>query len=79
MKTLDMTTTRVVIVPTAVVTSVMINVLNNYWSWPLAYTIGAVAGLLRWLGGPRPCTSWLGRPHGWHSGQHAVPHSLFSE
>ena len=46
MKTLDMTTTLVIIVPTAVVTSLMINVLNNYWSWPLAYTIGAVAGLL---------------------------------
>ena len=76
MKTLDMTTTLVVIVPTAVVTSVMINVLNNHWSWPLAYTIGAVAGL---LGGPRPCTSCLGSPNGWHGGQHAVPHSLFSE
>ena len=29
MKTLDMTTTLVIIVPTAVVTSVMTNVLNN--------------------------------------------------
>ena len=53
MKTLDMTTTLVIIVPTAVVTSVMNNVLNNYVMAPRIYHRGRCRAT-RWLGGPRP-------------------------
>ena len=49
MKTLDMTTTLVIAVPTAVVTSLTMNFLEDQYSWPVSLAIGAVAGLLAGL------------------------------
>ncbi len=44
MKTLDMTTTLVIVVPTAVVTSLMMNALDDQYSWLVSLAIAAVVG-----------------------------------
>ncbi len=39
----------VIVVPTAVVTSLTMNFLSDHYSWPVSLAIGAVAGVLSGL------------------------------
>ena len=49
MKTLDIKTALVIAVPTGFVTSLTMNFLEDQYSWPVAFAIGAVAGILSGL------------------------------
>ena len=49
MKTLDIKTALIIAVPTGFVTSLTMNFLEDQYSWPVAFAIGAVAGILSGL------------------------------